>query len=206
MFVVGIILVFLLMSAVSLLSSRRVSNASDFDSASGKASSPVVAGAIIGTLVGGSSTVGTAQLAYHYVLSAWWFTLGGGIACLILGVLCTQSYAQAVFAGKTDQEARKGALISDCLIPPIGIGGILVGLYMRSYAPQLQSAKLAFSQFIMEHLSPLLAGVVMATLLIIIVGTGAGLSLESAAWYIMMLQRSFCGKRPIRRGSWCFCG
>ena len=48
---------------------------------------PVVAGIIIGTLVGGSSTIGTAQLAYHYGLSAWWFTLGAGIACLILALV-----------------------------------------------------------------------------------------------------------------------
>ncbi|MBQ2218175.1 MAG: sodium:solute symporter family protein, partial [Firmicutes bacterium] len=44
----------------------------------------IVAGVIIGTLVGGSSTVGTAQLAYTYGLSAWWFTLGAGISCLVL--------------------------------------------------------------------------------------------------------------------------
>ena len=48
---------------------------------------PVVAGIIMGTLVGGSSTVGTAQLAYHFGMSAWWFTLGGSIACLILALV-----------------------------------------------------------------------------------------------------------------------
>ena len=47
----------------------------------------VVAGIIMGTLVGGSSTVGTAQLAYNFGMSAWWFTLGGGISCLVLGLL-----------------------------------------------------------------------------------------------------------------------
>ena len=52
-----------------------------------KNSLPVVAGIIMGTLVGGSSTVGTAQLAYNYGLSAWWFTLGAGIACLILALV-----------------------------------------------------------------------------------------------------------------------
>ena len=46
----------------------------------------VVAGIIMGTLVGGSSTVGTAQLAYNYGMSAWWFTLGGGISCLVLAL------------------------------------------------------------------------------------------------------------------------
>ena len=33
--------------------------------------SPIVAGAIMGTLVGGSSTIGTAQLAYNWGFSAW---------------------------------------------------------------------------------------------------------------------------------------
>ena len=44
----------------------------------------IVSGVIMGTLVGGSATVGTAQLAYNYGASAWWFTLGSGIACLVL--------------------------------------------------------------------------------------------------------------------------
>lgn len=51
-----------------------------------KNGSVVVAGIIMGTLVGGSSTVGTAQLAYTYGMSAWWFTLGGGISCLVLAL------------------------------------------------------------------------------------------------------------------------
>ena len=51
-----------------------------------KNGSMVVAGIIMGTLVGGSSTVGTAQLAYTYGMSAWWFTLGGGISCLVLAL------------------------------------------------------------------------------------------------------------------------
>ena len=352
MFAVGIVLVFLFMIAVSLLSSRRVSGGSDFDSAGGKASSSVVAGAIIGTLVGGSSTVGTAQLAYHYGLSAWWFTLGGGIACLILavvyvkpfrrsgsktligilsaeygntvgmtasllssvgtflsivsqiisatavlailfptmgseaailsavllmvlyvifggvlgagvvglfktfllyaavivsavlvlmktdglsllfdtldrstyfhlfargvgtdggaclslilGVLCTQSYAQAIFAGKTDREARKGALISACCIPPIGVGGILVGLYMRACGPELQSAKLAFPRFIMDHLPPLAAGIVMATLLIATLGTGAGLSLGISSVVYNDIAKRLLRKMPDQKGQLVF--
>lgn len=50
-------------------------------------SAGVVAGIIMGTLVGGSSTVGTAQLAYSFGMSAWWFTLGGGIGCLVLALI-----------------------------------------------------------------------------------------------------------------------
>lgn len=323
--ILGIVLTLFLIAAVSVLSGKTVKSGADFDSGGGKASAAVVAGGIMGTLVGGSSTVGTAQLAYTYGMSAWWFTLGGGIACailalvyakplrrtgctttvgilarefgaktgiaasvlssigtfinilsqllsataviaivfpnlnlvwsliiaaalmalyvvfggvlgagmvgvvklvllyvaviagggiavalsggistlyhaldhatyfnlfargigkdagaglsLILGVLSTQSYAQSLLAGKTDAAAKKGALISAFLIPPIGIGGILIGMYMRVYEPALSSPKMAFPQFVLNHMPPLLAGVVLATLLIAVIGTGAGLSL-----------------------------
>ena len=296
-------------------------------------SMPIVTGLIMGTLVGGSSTVGTAQLAFTYGMSAWWFTLGGGIGCLILalayakpfrrsqsptivgtirneygkgagmaasilnsvgtfinipsqllaasavvavvfpnigilltviisavfmilyvvfggtkgagivgilktvllyvsivacgimvlvavggfggftgmvkaidnpenvnffslfargvgkdlgsalslifGVLTTQTYAQAVINGKSDTAGKGGALLSAFLIPPIGVGGILVGLYMRANAalyPGL-TAKTALTTFVINHMPALLAGIVLATLFIASVGTGAGLAL-----------------------------
>ena len=292
--------------------------------------SPIVAGIIMGTLVGGSSTVGTAQLAFHYGMSAWWFTLGGGIGCLIvallyavpwrrsgcmtligiiskeygpkagmaasimnslgtfiniiaqliagtavieviipdlglvpaliitagfmtlyvilggtqgagmvgilklvliyvsmigcgimvlhliggaggvsqmissinntenvnfysliargpgkdigagvsliLGILTTQTYAQAVMSGRSDRAARTGALVSAVLIPPIGIAGILVGLYMRANFPGIV-AKNALVLFATMHLSPILSGLVLGTLFIAVVGTGAGLAM-----------------------------
>lgn len=47
-------------------------------------STPLVSGLFMGSFVGGSSTVGTAQMAFHYGLSAWWFTLGGAIGCLVI--------------------------------------------------------------------------------------------------------------------------
>ncbi len=287
----------------------------------------VVAGIIMGTLVGGSSTVGTAQLAYNYGMSAWWFTLGGGISCLVLalgfagplrhngghtlvgminkefggtagvlasvlsavgtfiniisqmiaasavltvlfpnlglipeliittlfmiayvviggtkgagmvgilklallyiamigsgilalhlsggtgafaelvstidnpegvrfwnvfargvgkdlgagvslllGVLTTQTYAQAVLSAKSDGAARTGALISTFLIPPIGIGGILVGLFMRATHPGIV-AKTALTSFVTQYMPPVLSGIVLGTLFVAVVGTGAG--------------------------------
>ena len=297
-------------------------------SASASNGTAIVAGIIMGTLVGGSATVGTAQLAYHYGMSAWWFTLGGGLACLvlalgfigpwrrsgsqtligilakefgpgaglaasllssvgtfinvisqliagtaviavaapslglvpallitaafmalyvvfggthgagvvgilklgllylsmigcgvmvlvlsggvsgflqtvngidnpaairfgslfargigkdggaalslILGVLTTQTYAQAVLSAKSDAAARRGALISAVLIPPIGTGGILVGLFMRAHHPGI-AAKTALTAFATGYLPPVLSGILLGTLFIAVVGTGAGL-------------------------------
>ncbi len=293
-------------------------------------SAKVVAGSIMGTLVGGSSTVGTSQLAYSFGMSAWWFTLGSGIACLILalffakplhksrhktliefisdkygskngliasilsslgsfiniisqliaataiiavvvpdlpllpslfisaafmvlyiifggtkgsglvgilkmlllyvsmmasgvlvlilskgmtgftqlvgaidnpskvnfgslfargigtdlgamlslvlGVITTQSYAQPIFAARNTKSATRGALLSAALIPPVGIGGILVGLYMRATAPGI-SPKTALTLFVTQHMPPLFSGIVLGALFIAVVGTGAGLAL-----------------------------
>ena len=310
----------------------------------GKISAPVVAGLIMGTLVGGSSTVGTAQLAYNFGLSAWWFTLGAGVACLllaliyakplrradcptlvgiirreygdttgmlasvlsavgtfiniisqlisataviavvvpglglelsvaiavvfmilyvifggtkgtgmvgivkmvllyisvvacgvlalrlgkfgdlvkavpklslfargistdggaclslILGVLTTQTYAQAVLSAKSDRDGIVGALASAFLIPPIGIGGILVGLYMRANAalyPGL-TAKTALTTFVTAHMHPLLAGVILGGLFVAVVGTGAGLALGISS----VINNDICKGRKQRTKLW----
>ena len=109
-------------------------------------------------------------------------TDGGACLSLILGGLTTQTYAQGVLSGKTDRAGKGGALLSAFLIPPIGAGGILVGLYMRANAalyPGL-TAKTALTTFVTVHVPPLLAGVILGALFVAVVGTGAGLALGIA--------------------------
>ncbi|MCL2565508.1 MAG: sodium:solute symporter family protein [Defluviitaleaceae bacterium] len=327
---------------VGIFSGKWIKGSADFSGGGKKAGTVLVVGTITGTLVGGSSTVGTAQLAFNFGLSAWWFTLGGGIACLVLGllfvkpfrasgcdtiqqiiskeygatagvitavsgtlgmllniisqllsfnalvlssapinpalsafigiglmvcyvafggilgtgilgivkllllyftaiaggflalnlsggfgvlynalpsgvffnlfargvgidagagfslvlgVLSTQTYMQAVLATKTDKAAVKGALFSGVLIPPIGAGGILIGQYMRAVHPYLNPA-LAFPVFIIENFHPLAAGVALATLLIAVVGTGAGLALGVASILTNNIYLKFINKSP----------
>lgn len=105
----------------------------------------------------------------------------GACLSLILGVLTTQTYAQALLSAKTTRSAKQGGLIAAILIPPIGICGILVGLYMRNITdPGTFVSKTALTRFVMEQFPPLLAGVILGTLFIASVGTGAGLSLGIA--------------------------
>lgn len=84
--IMGICLTLLLITIVGLYSGSKVKNARDFTTGGGKAGPFLVCGAILGSLVGGQATIGTAQLAFHFGISAWWFTLGSGIGCLILGI------------------------------------------------------------------------------------------------------------------------
>ena len=94
---------------------------------------------------------------------------------LVLGVLSTQTYAQAIWSAKSYHVARKAALLSGFLCIPVGFGGVLVGLYMRT--EQLASPVEAFPMFLMEHLPPLIGGLGMGALLITVVTGGGGLIL-----------------------------
>lgn len=322
-FLATFLLTIAVMIAVAIHSSRRVRTASDFSLAGRQSGGFDVAGGILGTLVGGAATIGTAQLAYLHGLSAWWFTLGAGIACLFLGlalapslrsgmvatipqfisryhgerarvcaslfsalgmfihilaqllaagallstlfhislpagalaalaltalftvwggmqsagplgviktlliygvmlvggwiafsgvgglegvrralppfpwfslfgygvsngisdlcsllvgVVSTQTYLQAIFSARDTTAARDGALIGALLMPPLGLLGIVIGMYMRIHSPGIESAK-ALPLFLAQQLSPALAGIAFAALLIAAVGTAAGLAM-----------------------------
>ncbi|TXT42195.1 MAG: solute:Na+ symporter SSS family [Spirochaetes bacterium] len=83
---IGFALTLAFMAGVGLVSGRNVKSSSDFSVGGRRAGPAIVAGTIMGTLVGGASTVGTAQLAFQVGLSAWWFTLGAGLGCLALAM------------------------------------------------------------------------------------------------------------------------
>ncbi len=331
---ITIIATLLLATGLGLYSKRRVHSAADFAVGGRSLSAPVVAGMIVGTLVGGASTIGTAQMAFQYGFSAWWFTLGGGIGCLVLallagplrrsgaltgpgflaqaygppagllatlfsslgillnivgqmlaavalltsmfglaeatagliaglvvvayvvfggvwstglvgsfkaallylamagvgwlaynlggglagftaafppepwfslfgrgvgpdlaagfalivGVLSTQTYLQAIFSGRDGRASRRGALIAAAIIPPIGLAGILVGLYMRATAPQTNPRE-ALPLFILQYLPDWFGGLTLATLFIATVGTGAGLVLGVSTMFTEDLYR-----------------
>lgn len=73
-------------AAAGFWAGRGVRGGRDFSLGGRSLSAAGVTGILLGSLVGGASTVGTVQMAYSCGMSAWWFTLGGGIGCLILGL------------------------------------------------------------------------------------------------------------------------
>ncbi|MDR1065114.1 MAG: sodium:solute symporter family protein [Oscillospiraceae bacterium] len=101
--------------------------------------------------------------------------IGGGLS-LILGVLTTQSYIQAVISARSAKQSRAGMFICAAAVPIIGLMSIFIGMYMRLNYPDAPSAA-ALPLFITETLPPVAAGAVLAALLIALTGTGAGISL-----------------------------
>ena len=65
---------------------RKIKSADDYALGGRSAGIGMVAGSIIGTIVGGAATIGTAQLGFQLGLTAWWFTLGSGIGFIIMGL------------------------------------------------------------------------------------------------------------------------
>lgn len=333
----GAAVVLLLITYLGIHSGKKVRSASSFSGGERKAGVGLVAGSIIGSLVGGASTIGTAQLAYSYGFSAWWFTLGAGFGCLalgaffakplynsgvstlphvfarefgrkastvsalltalgnlltiasqvlsgvalitstcglgalpaglvtialmlvyvvfggvwgagivglaktilvyvgiggcgllavalqggfgafyqslpadryfnlvargglvdtgaglslILGVLTTQAYIQAVLSAKTVKVALRGVFACAFLTPLIGIAGIFIGMYMRLNYPDIVPAS-ALPLFVLEKTPPVVAGAILAILLVTLVGTGAGIALGVGQMLVNDLYRVY---------------
>ncbi|MEG2174701.1 MAG: sodium:solute symporter family protein [Oscillospiraceae bacterium] len=332
--VVGFVLTLTAITWVGIHAGRQVKSASDFSTGGGRAGTMAVTGAMVGSLVGGASTIGTAQLAYTNGFSGIWFTLGAGMGCIalmffaqplrrngcvtlqqaiaqeygqaagltssvlglvglfiglvaqvlsamallealvplppfvcalltvilmalfvlfggvcgassiglcktvlvylaavgggllalhlaggwnamrvalpaaqyfdplsrglgidlgkglsmILGILATQTNTQIIFSGRNLPTVRRGLLTAAILIPPIGIGGVLIGIYMRMAAPNVPSAQV-FPQFLLCSMPPLVGGVALAALLITIVAASASLVLGIGAIFTENIYR-----------------
>jgi len=126
---------------------------------------------------------GWQQLSAAFPAYPWFSLFGYGVkegvsdlVSMLAGVISTQTYIQAVLASRDTVAARQGALISAVMIPPLGLFGIAVGLFMRQSQPALDSAR-ALPVFILQYFPPALAGVAFAAFLIAAVATAAGLTL-----------------------------
>ncbi len=324
---IGIVGILALIVILGVLSKRQVENAADFESGGGRAGLTVVIGVTLGTVLGGSSTIGTTQLAYTHGLSALWFTLGNCVGCLlialffskpfrhsgsktiigslrkeygntvglivsvlvslgmfiniiaqlisaiaviptlfpristvaalilaaglmlayvifggtlsvgrigqvktlliyfgiilsiiiilgrlepkelwmnldhqqylnffargfkkdfgnfisvVIGVITGQAFFIAALSACSDAIARRAIMISAFFIPPVGIGSALIGIFMQERHPGIEFTKNVFPQFVIDYFPDLLGGVFLGTLLITIVGTGAGIALAAS--------------------------
>lgn len=88
--IMGILIVFGGMAILGVVSVRKVKNAEDFVVGGKRASSVMVAGAILCSIVGSGTTIGTAQTAFTYGLVGWWQSLGQTIGLFILGCILSQ--------------------------------------------------------------------------------------------------------------------
>lgn len=82
----SVALTILLVLIIGYHASKSIHSASAYSVNGRKSSSVFIAGSLLGTSIGGGATVGTAQMAFSFGLPAFWFTLGTGLAFLIMAL------------------------------------------------------------------------------------------------------------------------
>lgn len=106
-------------AGILLSNHTRKGEAEDFALGGRKSAAAGVTGVLLGALVGGASTVGTVQMAYRFGMPAIWFTMGGGIGCLLLGARFAEPFRNSGITTISDyleksykSEGKKMSLIS----------------------------------------------------------------------------------------------
>ena len=113
----------------------------------------------------------------------WLSLFGGGVgnglahlASMIVGILCTQTYVQAIFSAANPKTAALGAFLAALIVIPVGLPCVAVGLYMRAFEPAV-SPLLVLPIYLAEHLPPWIGGVALGGVMLSIVGSLGGLAL-----------------------------
>lgn len=159
--IIGILLTVGLLLFVSIHSGRKVKDAKAFTTG-GRAGSWMVCGAILGTLVGGQSTIGTAQLAFSYGISAWWFTIGAALGALVLSLVYAgpirRSGCTTLLEIVAKEYGRKAETIGSTLF--------LIGIFISIMAQVLSSSAMVTSLF---HIPLTWAAVISGVLIMLFV-------------------------------------
>ena len=122
----------------------------------------------------------------------------GALTSLIVGVFTTQIYLQAIFAAADERAARRGALLSALLMPPLGLMGVYVGLSLRATGLVADPGQ-ALPRFILERFPAPLAGVLWSGLFITVIGCAAGLTLGVATNIVRDFVLPLMAKKPAEK-------
>ena len=158
----GVVITVALLLAVSWLSGRNVKDAHSFTTG-GTSGSWMVCGALLGTLAGGQSTIGTAQLAFSYGLSAWWFTIGAGLGALVLGVFFSSPLRRSGCTTLLEVVSREFGHKAET----VGSLLFLVGIFISIVSQVISSSAMIGSLFSISALWASITGAVLIMLLVL---------------------------------------
>lgn len=97
MLLVSIIVTLILTGIVGYLGNLKVKTSKDFILGGNKLGIVGVTSMLMGSIIGGASTVGTAQMAYNHGIVAIWFITGLAIASIILGLFYSKQVDKKSF-------------------------------------------------------------------------------------------------------------
>ena len=137
-----------------------------------------IAGILAWRAISGDAVVSAALPAFP-----WFSLIGGGVQnalvsvfSLLVGVLCTQSYIQAIFSASNPRTASIGAFTAALITIPVGLPCALIGMYMHAAHPEV-APLLALPAYLLTEAPAVLGSIAMGGILLSLVGSIAGLSL-----------------------------
>ncbi len=116
-----------------------------------------------------------------------WFSLFGhglqngliNLLSMIVGIVATQSYVQAIFSAKDAKTAVAGCAAAALVVVPVGLPSVIIGMYMAAYHPEINPID-ALPMYLLNYLPEWLGGIGIAALLLSALGSIAGLALGVA--------------------------
>lgn len=151
--------------AAGIYAARDMKSSEGYSVGGRKSSAWMVAGSIAGTIVGGGATIGTAQMASVVGLPAWWFTLGSGIAFIIMGIFYAKPLRKTSlttipqYLGENYGETAE--MLSSCVSS--------LGILLSAVASCLPGIAILST---MLNISPAMAAIVLAVLVALYVFFG----------------------------------
>lgn len=94
---------------------------------------------------------------------------------MIMGVVSTQSYIQAIFSAKDSETAKRGCIIAALVVIPIGLPSVIIGMFMSVHHPEINPID-ALPMYLLNYLPESLGGIGIAGLLLSALGSIAGLA------------------------------
>lgn len=95
---------------------------------------------------------------------------------MMVGVLCTQTYVQAIFSAATPAMAAAGCFAAALLVIPVGLPFIAIGMYMRAFSPDVLPI-LVLPTYLVTHENLFIAGVALGGILLSLISSIGGLAL-----------------------------
>ena len=131
----------------------------------------------------------------------YWLSLGGknwganltNFFCLIVGVICTQTYVQAIFSASSAKTALLGTCIAGLITIPVGLPSVFIGLFMRLHHPEIIPIA-ALPLYMVTYLPEWLAGLGITAMLLSAVGSIGGISLGMSTMLTQDIYAPFSGE------------
>jgi SSS family solute:Na+ symporter len=170
--------------------------------------------AVIGlalAVAGVSAVIALAQLPHFsasFPLEPWFDPFSHGlpegladVVAIMIGMISTQTYIQAIFSASDSRTAARGTLLAAALCIPVGLPCVAIGMAMHASHPALPAIA-ALPVYLITEVPPVIGGIGLAGILFSVVGSISGLALGIGTMIAGDFGRGLLGLRDGRALLW----